>query len=585
MRPVRILRGPSRVTFAVVFVAMTLLAGDGDAAMKVRVTAVTHIEARAFRAAAPNAAVVRGTLRDDVGNPIGKSHVAIDFFEGDGKGPPILLPVPSRCADDVSPEAHVAPDEYVVDTDAGGTFCFEAALGIERGKMRLQFAGDRDHEAASSEVTIDLDRPAVLMQFDPEPKVLSLDRPSFVATLRIVAPGLAKQGWRVTLRDERGDVLGAGDVESDGSARVEVPTRAMQGPGPGELRASLEGAPVFAAPIAAPVERRARVDVLVDGAGAEGVPEDGIPLLVRAQWARGPAPDGSIEVRLGELSVGMAALRQGTAHVTATFASVRGSAVTLRAGYVPAAPWWEAGAPASIAVTLRQGTPWRRIALLALALALLAWALREAYDFQPILRRRRAPTAKAHASAAVVPASIVRARPSPAGWIVRAVDAHDGTPVEGVSFAVVLRVFPSATEPAGQEVLARGTGDAAGRFTLAGGPLPRGAILRLWARGHADVEMPLPPPSELSIAMISRRRHLLDRLVAFAAREWGDEARREPTPDQVVRRARRAVDPPSTGGRVREIEAFARATEAAAFGPAQVDETAEATVLALEPRS
>jgi hypothetical protein len=585
MRPVRILPGPKQVAFAVVLTAMTLLAGGADAAMRVRVTAVTHIEARVYRAAAPKAAVVRGTLRDDVGNPIGSSHVAIDFFEGDGKGPPILLPVPSRCPDDVSPEAHVAPDEYVVDTDGAGRFCFEAVLGIERGKMRLQFAGDHDHEPASADVPIDLGRPAVTMAFDPEPKVLSLDRPSFVATLRVIAPALAKQGWRVTLRDERGEVLGAGNVEADGSARIEVPTRALQGPGPGELRASLEGAPVFAAPIAAPIERRAHVEVLVEGANASGVPEEGIPLLVRARWARGAVPSGSIEVRLGELSVGMAALRNGEARVTATFAAVRTATLTLRAGYVPAAPWWEAGAPAPISVTIRQGTPWRRMALSALALALLAWVLREAYDFRPLVRRRRRGAAAVPPAGAVLAPALVRGRPSSTGWLASVVDAHDGTPIEGASFAVVLPVFPSAEEPAGQEVLARGTADAAGRFILGEGPFPRGALLQVSSAGHAHVEMPLPPPSELSIAMVSRRRRLLDRLVAFAGREWGDEARRELTPDQVVRKVRRAAEPPASAGRSRQIEAFARATESAAFGPTDVDEPTEATVLALEPRS
>jgi hypothetical protein len=578
----------------VILAVTALRTGSVDAAMRVRVTAVTHIEARALRATAPNGAVVRGTLRDDVGNPIANRHVAIAFYEGDGHGPPILLPLPTRCADEASPEAHAAPDEYVVDTDSAGTFCFETALGLERGRMRLQFAGDQDHEPASADVPIDLGRPAAILTFDPEPKIISLDRPSFSATLRVVAPALAKRGWSVTMRDEKDHVLGSGDVGPDGSARIEARTRDMLDPGPGELRAMLEGASVFAAAVAVPVERRARVQVEVDASNVEGAPEEGIPVVARARWARGPVPNGSIELRLEELSVGMAAVRNGEARVTATFAAVRAPTLTLRAGYVPAAPWWEVGAPASVTVAVRQGAPWRRIALSGLALALLAWALREAYDFRPLRPARRRP-APAPSGEAKAPREMLPARRSTTGWLATLVDAHDGTPIQGVSFVVLLPGFPmsraggprraaSATEPDGQEVLAEGTSDTDGHFTLAGGPFPRGALLRLSAPRHADVEMPLPPPSELSIAMVSRRRRLLDRMIAFAAREWGEESRREPTPDQVVRRARGSGEPTSSAGRAAQIEAFARATESAAFGPANVDQAAEASVLALEPR-
>ena len=63
------------------------------------------------------------------------------------------------------------------------------------------------------------------------------------------------------------------------------------------------------------------------------------------------------------------------------------------------------------------------------------------------------------------------------------------------------------------------------------------------------------------------RRRLLDRLVAWAAREWGPwQGAREPTPDQIAARARLARG--KLGGeRAGEVEAWARAVEWTAFGP------------------
>jgi hypothetical protein len=331
-----------------------------------------------------------------------------------------------------------------------------------------------------------------------------------------------------------------------------------------------------------PMERHAQVRVETDVPSAEGVPEEGIAIHARARSVRGAVSSGSIEARLGNLSVGAATLQDGEAQVTAIFASARAPTTTVLARYVSAAPWWEPGAPVPVTITIQTGGTWRRVPLLVLGMALVAWVLREAYDWR--LPRRRSPTTSPKATAVVASTvQLLRPRPAAEGWAGHLVDAHDGKPLKDATVQVFLPAFPNATE-SGAQILASAGVDDAGRFALRG-TFPRGALLRVEAPHHADVEQPLPAPSELFIAMISRRRHLLGRMVAFAAREWGpSHPTREPTPEQVARQARSTRDPASNAARARQIEVFARATEQVAFGPGNVDRAAEATVIALEPR-
>jgi hypothetical protein len=125
--------------------------------------------------------------------------------------------------------------------------------------------------------------------------------------------------------------------------------------------------------------------------------------------------------------------------------------------------------------------------------------------------------------------------------------------------------------------------NAAGLFTLDPFSLGGKAVLRVRAPWHATIEHALPAPSELSIPMVARRRRLLDRLVAWASREWGPwQGAREPTPGQIASRAKLASDKLGAE-RSAEVEAWARAVERTAFGRAGVDESAEQSVSTLEP--
>src|SRR5205085_1438352 len=108
--------------------------------------------------------------------------------------------------------------------------------------------------------------------------IVSLDRPIFSVGLRVIAPGVAKSHWRVTLRDEKNRTLGGGDVDGDGLVRIDVPTEQLGTAGPGELFAALEGASVVAASISHAIERHARVDLELMSPEPRGVSDDGIAI-------------------------------------------------------------------------------------------------------------------------------------------------------------------------------------------------------------------------------------------------------------------------------------------------------------------
>ncbi len=566
---------------------MTLAPRPAGAA-KVHVAAGTRIEVRADAAPTPNDVVVRGTLRDDVGSPIASSHVAISFHGQDGNGPALALPWPKKCPGTArgavdAHEPHVAPDEYVVDTDAQGSFCFETSLPVARAVMKLSYQGSPLYDATDAESPVDIARPAIVLSFDPEPTVVSLDRPIYSALLRVIAPGINKNGWRVKLSDEKNRPLGSADVDPDGLCRVDVATSDLAGPGLGELRASLE---VGAAPLADAahvVERHARMDleVEVEDDRPGGVPEDGIVVALRVRSSRGPAASGSIEAKLGDRTVGAAVVRDGVARVAMTFASTRNTSATVSMRYLPDAPWWEPSPPLFVKLAIHPPSAWRRAPLFVLALAVAAWMLRESYLSR--LRGRPAKTRAPVRQAEPRPIQVVRQRPADQGWTGRVFDAHETHALAGAQVSIVVKSFPGADGD--RSIGARTVTDAAGHFELRPEPITGKAVIRIEAPLHATLEQALPPPSELSIPLIARRRKLLDRLVAWAAAEWGAwDGAREPTPEQVAGRAARRPARGTAGvDRAAAVETWARAVESTAFGPGAVDEQAERKVTSLEP--
>jgi len=123
---------------------------------------------------------------------------------------------------------------------------------------------------------------------------------------------------------------------------------------------------------------------------------------------------------------------------------------------------------------------------------------------------------------------------------------------------------------------ARATSNEKGEFVL-DAKHRNDARLVVEAPEHSKLEQALPLPGVLRIALVTRRRTLLERLVRWAQRTGAPfDAQPEPTPGHVRRAAFRAQD--------EEIEDWARGVESAVYGPTMVDEQLETQLVAGEPR-
>jgi hypothetical protein len=153
-----------------------------------------------------------------------------------------------------------------------------------------------------------------------------------------------------------------------------------------------------------------------------------------------------------------------------------------------------------------------------------------------------------------------------AGWAGQVLDAHDESPIVGARVDVVgpAGTFGSACDGGGSFRIEPFVGSSV-------------ATLRVSAPWHATLVRSLPPPGRLTIALSTRRRALLARLVEVGGRLRGREAKvADPTPAELARHAAEA----SRG----DLAVWARAVEGAAYGPESIDAEREAAVSALEPR-
>ena len=167
---------------------------------------------------------------------------------------------------------------------------------------------------------------------------------------------------------------------------------------------------------------------------------------------------------------------------------------------------------------------------------------------------------------------LIEADASRSGWRGTVVDAHDGAPVEGARVSIVVPVFD------GEGVAATQLTTAEGSFTLAHVQAAKndGARLVVSAPFHATLSRAAPPDGVLAVCLVSRRRALLNRLVAWAARSGRPWARGdEPTPLELAEVAQHRRHP--------DVAEWATAIAEAAYGPVAPDERREDAIVAREP--
>jgi hypothetical protein len=547
-------------------------------------------------------------LLDDMGAPVVGATVEVRVIASGGTGP-IPLPAPVPCGaiglggdpsvpfpanananglllapvgNGASPPGMLVPNRgprltpnhaaFLLPTDGAGAFCVRA-LGLpDIGLLAAKFAGEGPLDAVSIEVPYDASKAAPAWAWDPRPDEVDLDVPQALFTV-VVNDGNrgdahALEGIPLTLWDERANALAHGRTDPDGRATLSFATSLLADPGagtwevlPGSNRPSTAANATSQAPLRATISRVTRVSLVTAAPTTAIVPADGHRFAVVAQSSRGNVEGGVVEAVVGDRVVGVGSVHAGQALVNVSFELKGAGTIPITFRYLPSSPFLRAGSPITLSLPVRPPSPLRRAPLLLLGLFVLGWIARS---------WRRAPAAPRQPEAAAaepVAGLVARAIKHAVGWEGVVVDAHSRSPLPRVTLAIVTRDFH------GERRLIETVTDSHGKFRLDDAKIA-GATLVVDAPLHARLERPLPPPGRISIALIARRRAVLNRLLDAARRVGAARPDAEPTPGQLAREGERRGKAGSA--------AWALAVESAAFGDEIVDAEREAAVNALE---
>ena len=429
----------------------------------------------------------------------------------------------------------------------------------DRHLTHLSWRGTNLVDGADADLAFDLSRQALVLRFDPTPRIVSLDTPKipFEAAALVEDDGAAqvKPGLALVLANEKSEELGRAVTDSSGRARFMADAARLGPPGRGSLNVSFAGDAQTAFGVqVAEIERRVKVTLRVPAAEKgelkAQVPEDGIPLLVDVASAH--------------------PVERGIARLTLTF-TAQGSEALVRLRYVPSAPWYEALGEPTVKIPIRGPGLLAKAPILLAGLAVLAFFLVGRVASKGNKPEPAPAIVKADPERAGKPRlEVVRAAArGEVGWRGNVVDAHEGTPVRGARVWVERGTFD------GRAVLASVGADAHGAFVL---PHIEGLVgdeqMAVEAPLHTRLVQRLPPAGDLSIALVLRRRALLGRLVGWARKRGRPfDVKPEPTPGH-VRRA--AADDFQTAR-------WADAVEKAVFGGGEVDARMEGEIERMAP--
>lgn len=557
------------------FVAWALVTPSSARAVELRVRGTSQLDV--FAVGRVSDVLVRGALTDEVGASLGRASLRLEAKDGASA---LALDGLTSCPGEdtlIRSDGRTAAN---ITTDERGVFCVLWPGRTTAGSFTAKYNGNKFFEGIEGSAAVVPEgeqRAVTTLKFDTPPSTLDLDKESHLigATLRIARADAARmllpanrhEGLTVNLVDERGQIVATTTTRGDGKARFELKSSALGDPGDGELRAEFPGDKQLAASKAeSQVTRSIKVSLELPSSAA-GDPDAGISIDVGVTSGRGAATSGLVEASIDGKPVGAAPVKDGKAALVITFAGGEERKLPLTVRYSPSAPYWQPGAPATMEVVAKGPHPIRQIGFAVLGAALVAWI---------VLKWRRAPKVENRESAMPPPPSgrpeiLVLERPSGLrGWKGQVADAHDGYPIARAELTVFTVGFDK------RNVIARATTEADGTFSLDVPDAPKDARLLVEGELHATYEQPLPGPSILRVALVTRRRAILDRLVKWARlRGTPFDSNREPTPGHVRRVASR------TGAE--RVESWATNIEAAAFGPSAVTREVEERIIGEEP--
>jgi hypothetical protein len=540
-----------------------------------------------------------GRAVDDAGKPLGGARVAITLEREAAPGVKVVLSTGSAEACAASTGAP-RPAPLIDETGA------LAAQANDRGRFCVRLLVPTDRYVVHAEVepsiasspadlldrvegvlTVDLARAPVTLRFDPERPVLWLDDGDVkidVAAandddeVKTAAPGLP-----LVLSNETGVTIARAVTDDAGHARFAFDGAKLGAPGDGELRVAFAGdAEAGASARSLRVERRTHVDLALDQGTkmVPGSPEDGIELRVQAvlrcaehgcSSSSGGAPAGAVEARLDDYGeplgavVGAATIEQGEARVVVTFPMPAANSVKLRMRYATGAPWFVSGEELEFEQPVQLSSPWKRVTVgvAAVIVAALIAAAR-------LPRRRpKAGEGDGEAKAEGPGVAVIRAAPSSEGWSGTVVDAHDGFTIGGARVAIERKGLLAP------EAVSQTVADPQGWFALPPIVVRQGDELVAEGRMHAAIRRPLPNSGVLKVALLQRKRAILDALVEWVSRSGEPFSfKGEPTPGELG-----AFAAPFR----KDVTAWASAVEQAAYAGSPVDAAAHEAVNQLAP--
>lgn len=525
-----------------------------DDAPKITVQALPRFEE--LRCLASNGHLeVQARLVDDVGDPL--SSAPIDLARAGA-------PVQAVACGGRTARARA------VQTDESGRLCVWLTETPAGGSLSLSFRGDTLHLPAQAELALQPEAAAKLqLSFDAPSLELNLDQPEQRLSLQLSGDGAASDALpAIALQLEEGgqlrNVSTRGWLRSGNSLGFSVDSEELGAPGPARLLARVKGSTQPEESAEAVALRSATVQLELASVTPNA---DGVEVRLRAQSRAGAPSGGWIDLSLDEQPLASGPLQGGLASVQLPSGAAGSSQLLAR--YHSDDPWWQPGE----ALPIDLGSPathgparWPWLVLLGPVGYVCVRALQRPGVREPRRAARRPPP---RAPAVASPGA---PEPTPEGWSGTVLDAHDGHPIAGARVTASLPSLRDETRGAST------ISDAHGRFALPPlpEPIPEGAQLLVSARLHSDFQRALPPQGRVEIALTSRRRALLGRLVRWA-RAAGPPWHRgpEPTPGEIALVA------------VRRGEAntarWAEGVQAAAFDPADVDHEREAAVRAVEP--
>jgi hypothetical protein len=552
---------------------------QADAGTRIHVKGSARIVAHAARASGK--LVVSGSLTDDEGKAIEGAALSVGLTRTlDGASVAFAAAGPEACGDGSGSAALDGPERLLVTPGAAGRFCVRLPLPKGAYVAHLESRSSATVDGARLDLPVDLGLRPLTLRFEPEPQILSLDDDTtsvdVVGSIEEDGVTIGASGLRVSLADESGAAVAESIADTSGRVRFVVPSTRLGPAGRGELRASFAGAgDTVPASCSVPVERRARVALSAPdtyaGRADPGSPDEGISMrIVAATRCTGvrctSTPTGTVEARVGDAIAGAAVLDHGEARIVMAFSSPGALEVPVRLRYFADAPWFVPEGDLVVVQPLRPPGAWKRVLVAVAGVGIMAWL---AIVRRPRGRRdfRSAASGKPSLPNEGARIELVQAGTS-GGWRGRVVDAHDAVAIAGARVWIERRGFDRV------EVVKRVASDDEGKFVIGPVDVAPGDVLAVEARLHQVLRGPVPAQGELRIALMLRRRALVDRLVAWARGQGRPfDARPDPTPGHVRRAA----------GEKFALARWADAVERAAYGGAVVDEQAQAEIDRLSP--